>query len=109
MNVKYIKKLIAQGYRRTSRKYGLISRIDRSDWREHMAAGHVSGMRWVKCLEQPSGSADNDYRRCISKDTLEISPSLSLKIPISDHDPIGFVLTNFKQPDTPKLKGATEL
>lgn len=90
-------KLIAQGYRCISRKFGLISRIDRADWREHMAQKHSpwdpkgDGMRWVGCLELQPGSAEDQYRRCYSKDTLEISPSASFKIPCSDHDPVGFI------------------
>lgn len=29
--------LIASGYARTSNRHGMVSRIDRPDWREHMA------------------------------------------------------------------------
>lgn len=76
------------GYRVVSRKYGMISRIDRDDWQEYMAEKHApwdpqgQGMRWIKALG-PHHAADH-YRRCYSKDTLEIgSKALRLKIPNS--------------------------
>lgn len=76
-----------QGYRITSRKYGMISRIDRDDWKEYMAEKHApwdieEGRKWVRVLGDLH--AADHYRRVYSKDTLEIgSKALKLKIPNS--------------------------
>lgn len=56
-----------------SNKYSMVSRLDRPDWKEVMAGGHPGGMRWVNLLG--TGAADH-YRRCYSKDTLEIDPAV---------------------------------
>ena len=75
------------GYRIISRKYGIISRIDRNDWREYMAKKYApwdieEGLKWVRTLGD-RGAADH-YRRIYSKDTLEIGrKALKLKIPNS--------------------------
>ena len=61
--------LYKRGYRQVSRRYGIVSRVDRKDWREVMAATHVNGMCWVKMLGDES--AASYYRACISKDTIE--------------------------------------
>jgi len=82
-----VENLIASGYCRTSNKYGLVSRLDRPDWKEYMAAQHAprnpegAGMDWVKLLG-PSAAADQ-YRRCYSQDTLELGRSAGLKFPPS--------------------------
>ncbi|KAF2282292.1 hypothetical protein GH714_044136 [Hevea brasiliensis] len=44
----------------------MVSRIDRADWKETMAKTHVNGMKWVNALGE--GSAEDYYRRCISRD-----------------------------------------
>jgi len=84
--------LRALGYCVTSRKFGLISRIDREDWKEYMASKHVSGngMAWVKCLGEIG--AEDHYRRCYSKDTLEIG-SRARKLPKSHETVTGFRAT----------------
>lgn len=73
------RRLVESGYRATSNKYRMASRLDRPDWREAMAdyqtggfpgdkaKNRADGMRWVAGLG--SGAADF-YRRVISKDTL---------------------------------------
>lgn len=83
-----------QGYRRISRKYGMISRIDRPDWKEHLAAKHSpwdpeAGMKWVNGIGD--GMAADFYRRVHSEDVLEIGAKEALSIPTSNHDPIGYV------------------
>lgn len=78
----------ARGYRRVSRKYGMLARIDRPDWREHMAGQHVRGMEWVDNLG--SGAADH-YRRVYSRDRIEIDPTLALQVPTSGWDEVGYV------------------
>lgn len=69
-----IDQMIAEGYCRTSRKFGMVSRIDRSDWKEYMAILHSpwdweEGMRWVNCLGEEN--AEDHYRRCYSVDKVE--------------------------------------
>lgn len=85
--------LASLGYRRTSRKFGHVSRVDREDWKEYMAEKHSpwskeEGLRWVECLG--TGAADH-YRRCYSKDTLVLTQTKALGIPCSDHDETGFI------------------
>lgn len=64
------KRVADAGYCVVSRKHKTVSRIDRPDWREYMAAKHApwdpmgEGMAWART----SGSADH-YRRLYSKDT----------------------------------------
>jgi len=91
-----VKELIAKGYRRTSNKFGVVSRIDRPDWRGYMALKHSpwsleAGMDWVKLLEKTPGQAEDHYRRCYSEDTLEIGRSAGLKVPPSNWDATGYV------------------
>ena len=76
-------RLIESGYRSVSNRHRMLSRIDRPDWREHMARDHTrgfrgdaqknldEGMRWVDLLG--AGAADF-YRRVLSKDTLSQIP-----------------------------------
>lgn len=73
-------RLLASGYRCVSNRHRIVSRLDRLDWREHMAREHTrgfrgdpqknleEGMRWVRLLG--SGAADY-YRRVMSRDQLE--------------------------------------
>lgn len=68
--------MIAAGYRRTSRKFLGLCRIDRPDWREYMAFQHApwdpagEGMNWVNGI----GGADH-YRRCYSEDRIQLADS----------------------------------
>lgn len=86
--------LAAMGYRRTSNRHCLVSRVDRPDWREHMAQKHApwdpegQGVAWVKCLGK--GAADH-YRRCYSNDTMTVGPEVSRRIPGSIWDETGYV------------------
>ena len=69
------KELMEMGYRVTSRKWGLVSRIDRPDWKEYMAKHHSphsleEGLEWVKLLGE--AGAEDHYRRVYSEDTLEV-------------------------------------
>jgi hypothetical protein len=72
------RRLLASGYRATSNKYRMISRIDREDWEEYMASlyckgwpdqekGMQAGREWVKAL---GPSAGDHYRRCMSTDVV---------------------------------------
>lgn len=65
--------LIDKGYCVTSRRFGIVSKIDRSDWKEYMAEKHSpwsveEGLRWVECL---GNDAEDHYRRCYSQDQIE--------------------------------------
>jgi hypothetical protein len=91
------KKLMALGYRRTSNAFGIVSRIDREDWKEHMAIRHSpwsleEGMEWIKCLGE--SSAEDHYRRCYSKDNIEFGKRLAYKvkhIESSNGAPTGYI------------------
>jgi hypothetical protein len=81
-----------QGYRRVSNKFCMLSRIDRSDWREHLAELHApwdplgQGKEWAALP-----FAEDWYRRCVSKDVITVSSSVSRLVDTSGHDRIGFV------------------
>jgi len=91
------KTLIKRGYRRTNNKYGLISRIDRPDWKEFMAKSHSpwnieAGMRWVESLGE---SASDYYRIVYSHDTIEVGQRYGKLIPPSHIDPVEYIeITN---------------
>jgi hypothetical protein len=63
------KQAISKGYAIISKRYRLVARIDRSDWREYMAANHPNGIKWVEALGNAAG---DHYRRCYSKDVIVI-------------------------------------
>jgi hypothetical protein len=71
------RRLIASGYRAGSNRYRIVSRIDREDWKEHMARKHApwsfeEGMRWVIGLGDER--AADHYRRVYTKDKIEGVP-----------------------------------
>ncbi len=84
-----VKELVARGYRRISNAHKILSRIDRPDWKEAMAATHLSGMAWVEALSKQPGQAEDYYRRCISKDWVTIKDAK--RVPPSNWDRVGFV------------------
>jgi hypothetical protein len=67
-----------KGYCVTSNKYGIVSRLDRADWKEHLAQKHApwdpagQGMRWIEGIGD-RGAADF-YRRCNSADSIQNVP-----------------------------------
>lgn len=83
------KELIAAGYRRTSNKYGLISRIDRPDWRDVIIATTHQTVETMR--KATPGMWEDHYRRCHSKDQIELGAWRGKKIPTSNWDPVGFV------------------
>jgi hypothetical protein len=89
LNPEKIERLKKRGYCRISRKFGLLSRIDCNNWRERLAAGHVRGMDWVKLLGDKS--AADYYRRCASKDHLEVGKDAGLKFPTSGDGPTEYL------------------
>lgn len=83
----------AMGYRRTSNAFGILSRVDREDWKEHMARlhspwNHAEGREWANL---PGLDAADFYRRVHSKDKVTVPKTVSRLVPTSGHDPIGFV------------------
>ena len=82
---KYILTLISKGYRRTSCRFGSISRVDRPDWREYMARKHApwdinEGIAWVDSLGNRAGDF---YRRVLSKDHKDVGPEYAKFFPSS--------------------------
>lgn len=93
MSMTNIPLLIAQGYRRTSNKYGMVSRIDRPDWIEVLAKElhRAPADFYVPGEPEPSGSWCDYYRRCLSKDTITLHVEVARQIPTSSHDPVGYI------------------
>lgn len=75
-----VQQAAAKGYAIISRASCWAARIDRQDWREHMAASHASGMQWVKAL---GASAGDQYRRCQSRDVIVVPQSWVRLLPNS--------------------------
>jgi len=70
------RRLIASGYRCSSNRHRIVSRIDREDWKEHMARKHApwsfqEGIEWVEGL---GDRAADHYRRVYSRDKIEDVP-----------------------------------
>lgn len=96
---KRAQKLVDRGYRRVSNTHKHLSRIDRPDWREHMAITHSpwsidEGMAWVHCLG--SGAADH-YRRCHSGDVITVTEKTYRMVPQSNFDPVGYIKVSVKR------------
>lgn len=88
-------RLMDMGYRRTSRKHCMLSRIDRPDWREHMAKEHApwdpygEGLNWVESLGE--GSAAAFYRSVHSKDVIVRKWDIVKHVRSSGHDPVDYI------------------
>lgn len=85
--------LAEQGYRVISRKHGILARVDRADWKEHMAKKHMPydpelGMRWVECMGR---MAPDFYRRVYSPDRVYVTKAHTARIPNSSCDPAAHV------------------
>ncbi|MFA7331066.1 MAG: hypothetical protein WC326_08340 [Candidatus Delongbacteria bacterium] len=92
-----LQQALAYGYCITSRRYRHATRLDRADWREVMAKGHVSGMPWVMIL---GTQAADYYRRCHSRHKL-IVPAIWLPLmPNSNNGPTEFL----PRPEKPARK-----
>ena len=79
--------LVKQGYRRISRKFGGISRIDRPDWFDWMNKNFFYG----ELVYDEKPCWEDYYRRVHSKDKLELGTSMGLKIPVSCWDYTGYI------------------
>jgi len=97
--------LIAKGYRRVSSRHRIVTRIDREDWKERLAAdlgrsvadlyimGSNGGVPVVG--RAVAGQWCDYYRRVMSRDKIEGVPEDVFKlIPSSCHDPCGYVPIN---------------
>lgn len=101
-----VQQMIAEGYCRISRKHMIIARIDRKDWRLHLARtyfpwdvmGH--GMHWAN-----SSSMDDFYRRCESKDEITLHPDCKMEFmmfpPSADAGPA----SDFLPKQVPEVRG----
>lgn len=66
----------------------LIARIDRPDWREHMADVNPKGNEWVMML---ASKAAHHYRKHYSKDVLVVAHNWIGQVPKSEDGPLEFV------------------
>lgn len=88
-----IANLIKSGYAVTSNRHCIVSRIDRSDWRDVMAKDHApwdpagAGTDWVDRL---GDRAPDFYRRVYSKDNLTILDKWLKYMPKSSDVTTGF-------------------
>ena len=102
--------LIDLGYRVISRKFGRITRIDRKDWvnKCYRMLGHqdpaimksvedfylgkdFTGSFQEETVKREAAMAADYYRRCISKDVLEITQEMMRGFPNSNHDITGYI------------------
>lgn len=65
----------------------LIARIDRPDWREHMADTNSKGAEWVFAL---GSTAAHHYRKYYSKDVLVVTLGWISHMPNSDKGPMEY-------------------
>lgn len=92
-DLKELTATIKAGYAITSCALNGASRIDRSDWKEHMAKQHApwdptgDGMDWVNCL---GNRAADHYRRAYSKDNISIPGPWMRYMPRSGDCATGF-------------------
>jgi hypothetical protein len=78
--------LVNLGYRKTSNKYGLVSRLDRPDWAAHL---EKETNRAVDA-DEIYGQWEDYWRRCRSKDTLEFGAELPRNFPSSSGARTGY-------------------
>ena len=67
--------LIAEGYRRVSRKYGTVSRLDRPDWYEYLLE------KYPNWQNMPRYQVADYYLRVCSKDTIDLGRYWGDKVP----------------------------
>jgi hypothetical protein len=89
----FVAALIAAGYRRTSNKYGHVSRIDRPDWLRVLAEhlGRSEAQFFAPRAAEPEANWKDYYRRVLSKDGLDLGPVLGRSIPTSSWDSCGYI------------------
>jgi len=80
-----VEQLIARGYRRTSNKHRMLSRIDRPDWWEVLTE-HLH-----RIPPGPRSQWPDFYRRVLSNDTVIALAYVARQVPTSGHDPVEYV------------------
>lgn len=82
----------AIGYRRTSNRFCMLSRIDRADWLQVLA--QQMG-RAIADFYTPDGNLSvqwaDYYRRSMTKDTITVSEEISRLVPGSSGDECGYI------------------
>lgn len=88
-----VEQLIAMGYRRTSHKHCMVSRVDRPDFVQVLARHlrRAPADFYVPGSEKVDGGWCSYYRRVLTKDTLTVSPADIKRFPSSDHDATGYM------------------
>lgn len=101
--------LAARGYRRTSGKHCILSRIDRPDWVDVLArALRRSPAEFYEPGEStPSGRWCDSYRRCHSDDKITVSPVIAKLVPGSSFDATGYV-PPFPRPSAARVLAFTD-
>ena len=87
------REMIRRGYRRTSSKYGIVSRIDREDWVMVLAKAlrRAPADFYVPGGSTPAANWCDHYRRVYSKDKIELGHYGARNFPSSCHNGVGFV------------------
>lgn len=84
----------ALGYRRSSNKYRILTRIDREDWVYKLAVRlrRAPADFYVPGEPNPSGSWCGWYRSCMSSDKFEgVEYEVFRLVPSSNHDSCGYI------------------
>lgn len=86
--------LTKRGYRRISNKYGLLSRIDRPDWKHEVAKrfcpyNFKQGLKRVESYDV--SSMEDFYRRNCSEDKIEVMHEIARLVPNSSNEETGFI------------------
>lgn len=91
--MQFVEGLAQRGYRRTSNKYGIVTRIDRADWVEVLAQhlGRSPAELYRPGGAEPEAHWKDYYRRTLSEDSMEIGSQAARLIPTSNSNECGFV------------------
>lgn len=89
----FAEELAARGYRRTSNKHGIVSRIDRPDWVQVLAddLGRSPAELYAKGAKEPESRWKDYYRRILSKDRVTLGADAARFVPGSNWDDCGYV------------------
>lgn len=88
LHKKKAKELMDKGYRKVSVKHCVLSRIDKTNWREIMAEEYApwskeEGEHWVRIMGK---AAADHYRRVYSNDKISITLEVARWVLTSSHD-----------------------
>lgn len=76
---------ISRGYRRISRRRGIVARIDREDWHQVLSA------KYPRCRFQHDAMAEDFYRRVLSQDKVQTRRYVTEMVPPSGNSLTGYV------------------